>query len=109
MKLEPILLKDKTRLQEIYDLRVDVWENSEKREFVNKQLFPNGWFDELDETAHHWIITNDDDKIMADLIRFMCRLRPNTIGLRKRIEAEAALIELADSPVPPADILKIMV
>ena len=53
-------------------------------------------------------IKNDDDKIMADLIRFMCRLRPNTIGLRKRIEAEAALIELADSPVPPADILKIM-
>lgn len=54
-------------------------------------------------------IKNDDDKVTADLIRSMCRLWPNTIGLRKRREAEAALIELADTPVPPVDILKIMV
>jgi len=65
MTLEPILLTDKTRLQEIYDLRVDVWENSEKSEFVNRQLFPNGWFDDLDQTAFHWVITNDQDKIIA--------------------------------------------
>lgn len=65
MTLEPILLTDKTRLQEIYDLRVDVWENSEKSKFVNRQLFPDGWFDDLDQTAFHWVITNDQDKIIA--------------------------------------------
>ncbi len=54
-------------------------------------------------------IKNDNDKAMADLIRSMCRLWPNTLGLRKRREAEAALIELADVPVPAADILKIIV
>jgi len=52
-------------------------------------------------------IKNDNDKEMADLIRSMCRLWPNTLGLRKRREAEAALIELADTPVQPADILNI--
>lgn len=62
---EPFLLKDKTRLQEIYDLRVDVWENSEKNEFVNRKIFPNGWFDDLDETAYHWVITNNENKIIA--------------------------------------------
>lgn len=65
MNFEAKLLTDKDRLQEIYDLRVDVWENSEKKEFVNRQLFPNGWFDELDETAFHWAITNEQDRIIA--------------------------------------------
>lgn len=64
-KLVPRLLTDKSRLKEIYDLRVDVWENSEKGEFVNHQLFPNGWSDELDEKAFHWIITNEQDEIIA--------------------------------------------
>lgn len=54
-------------------------------------------------------IKNDNDKAMADLIRSMCRLWPNTLGLRKRREAEAALIEMADIPVQPADILRIAV
>jgi hypothetical protein len=54
-------------------------------------------------------IKNDDDKAMADLIRSMCRLWPDTLGLRKRRQAEADLIELADLPVPPSDILKIIV
>ena len=54
-------------------------------------------------------IKNDDDKQMADLIRSMCRLWPNTLGLRNRRKAEADLIELADTPVPEADILKIAV
>lgn len=63
--MEPQLLTDKSRLQEIYDLRVDVWENSPKNKFVNRQLFPNGWFDELDDTAYHWYIINDENKIIA--------------------------------------------
>jgi predicted GNAT family N-acyltransferase len=65
MNLQPKLLTDKSRLQEIYDLRVDVWENSEKSEFVNRQLFPNGWFDDLDDNAYHWVIENDENKIVA--------------------------------------------
>jgi hypothetical protein len=54
-------------------------------------------------------IKNYDDKAIADLIRSMCRLWPDTLGLRKRREAEAALIELADLPIPLSDILKIIV
>ena len=54
-------------------------------------------------------IKNDDDKAMADLIRSMCRLWPVTLGLRKRRETEAALIELADIPVLESDILSITV
>lgn len=65
MTLEPKLLTDKSRLKEIYDLRVSVWENSEKSGFINRQLFPNGWYDELDEEAQHWIITDEEDKIIA--------------------------------------------
>ncbi len=62
---EPKLLTDKSRLREIFDLRVSVWENSEKSGFINRQLFPNGWYDELDEKAQHWIITNEQDQIIA--------------------------------------------
>ena len=54
-------------------------------------------------------IKNDDDKVMADLIRAMTRLWPNTLGLRKRREAEAALIELADTPVDENDILRVVI
>jgi hypothetical protein len=54
-------------------------------------------------------IKNDDDKAMADLIRSMCRLWPDTLGLRNRRQAEAALIELVDAPVPESDILRIIV
>src|SRR5690349_11002908 len=59
------LLTDPARLQEIYDLRLDVWEHSGNNQFVNRQLFPNGWFDELDETAFHWVTFNDENKIVA--------------------------------------------
>ncbi|MBC7890193.1 MAG: hypothetical protein H7Z13_20145 [Ferruginibacter sp.] len=54
-------------------------------------------------------IKNDNDKEIADLIRSMCRLWPDTAGLRRRRQAEAALIELADTPVAEADVLKIIV
>lgn len=54
-------------------------------------------------------IKNDDDANMARLIREMCRLWPNTLGLRKRREAEAALIALADTPLTAQEILIIEV
>jgi len=63
--LEPQLLTDKLRLREIYELRVDVWEHSGISEFVTRDFFPNGWFDELDKTALHWIVTNGKNKIIA--------------------------------------------
>ena len=63
--LEPILLTDSTRLSEIYNFRVDVWGQHEKSQIVNRRLFPNGWKDELDECAFHWIITNEEDKLIA--------------------------------------------
>ncbi len=54
-------------------------------------------------------IKNDDDKAMADQLKSMCRLWPDTLGLRKRRLAEAALIELADTPIAESDILKLIV
>jgi hypothetical protein len=53
-------------------------------------------------------IKNDSDKEIADLIRSMCRLWPDTPGLLCRRKTEAALIEQADAVVPETDILKIM-
>ena len=65
MCLEPQLLTDKSRLQEIFKLRVSSWERSDKGAIINHQLFPEGWHDELDATAHHWIISNERDEIIA--------------------------------------------
>lgn len=65
ISLSTQLLTDSSRLQEIYDLRLSVWEHSGKNEFVNRQLFPNGWYDDLDEGAFHWVTINDQNKIVA--------------------------------------------
>lgn len=65
MNLEPKLLTDKSRLKEIYKLRVKSWEYSDKGGIINRQIFPEGWYDELDNEAYHWIITNDRDEIIA--------------------------------------------
>lgn len=65
MPFEPKLLTDKSRLEEIYNLRVNVWENSENKQVVNRHLFPNGWYDDLDDKAYHWIVTNEQDEIIA--------------------------------------------
>lgn len=59
------LLTNSAQLQEIYNLRLEVWEQSGNTEFVNRQLFPNGWYDELDTTAFHWVTTNETGKIVA--------------------------------------------
>ncbi|WP_124643234.1 GNAT family N-acetyltransferase [Amniculibacterium aquaticum] len=70
---EPKLLKDKARLQEIYDLRIMAYENSPKSEFVNRQIFPNGLFDNLDarDQTLHWII-EDKNKIIASARIAVC-------------------------------------
>jgi GNAT superfamily N-acetyltransferase len=60
----PKILTDKARLQEIYDLRVVAWENSPLQKFVNREYFPNGWKDGLDERAIHWIVETEG-KIIA--------------------------------------------
>jgi predicted GNAT family N-acyltransferase len=63
--LDAQLLKDPSRLNEIYQLRVDVWERLANCEFVNRVLYPNGWSDELDKTALHWVITTAQNEIIA--------------------------------------------
>lgn len=63
--LRPVLLTDKSRLPEIYNLRLNVWEHSGKSEFVNRNLYPNGWYDDLDKSAFHWIVVNNENKIIA--------------------------------------------
>jgi len=53
-------------------------------------------------------IKNNDEKGIADLIRSMARLWPDTPGLRRRRQAEAALIDEINVPVPESDLLKII-
>lgn len=54
-------------------------------------------------------IKNNDEKGIADLIRSMARLWPDTPGLRRRRLAEAALIDEANVPVPESDLLRITI
>ncbi|MFN8307798.1 MAG: hypothetical protein U0T79_13560 [Ferruginibacter sp.] len=54
-------------------------------------------------------IKNDDEKGIADLIRSMARLWPDTPGLRRRRLAEAALVDEPNVPLPESDLLKIMI
>lgn len=54
-------------------------------------------------------IQKNSEKDIADLIRAMIRLWPDTPGLRRRRLAEAALIEEANQPVPESDLLRIIV
>src|SRR3989442_13922197 len=62
----PSVLTDKSRLDEIYKLRVEFYQQSSIAEHVNKQTLPGGWKDSLDEceTSIHWII-EDNDQIIA--------------------------------------------
>ncbi|MEI6949755.1 hypothetical protein V9K67_21390 [Paraflavisolibacter sp. H34] len=66
--LEAKLLTDKRRLQEIYDLRVLSYEDSPYSVYINKEKFPNGYFDHLDplETTYHWIV-EEDKKIIGSV------------------------------------------
>lgn len=64
-KLVTRVLNNRFRLQEIFDLRLHVWENSGNIEFVNRKLFAKGWSDELDETAIHWVILNHQNQIVG--------------------------------------------
>lgn len=61
----PQILTDKSRLQEIFDLRVYAWENSPSPANINRETYPNGFFDKLDETAIHWVSFDADGKIIA--------------------------------------------
>ncbi|MDF9799234.1 putative GNAT family N-acyltransferase [Catalinimonas alkaloidigena] len=65
MDFEPIITNDINQLQEIFDLRVEVWEKSPFHEIVNKNLFPNGWSDNLDSSGHHIIVHDGKKKIIA--------------------------------------------
>lgn len=64
-KLVTTVLNSQYRLQEIFNLRLDVWEKSGNVEFVNRKFFPNGWHDQLDETAIHWAVLNHQNQIVA--------------------------------------------
>ena len=59
------LLLDKSRLQEIYDLRVEAWENSDRAGSISKAEYPNGWSEEIDKDAFHFVIFDTNNKIIA--------------------------------------------
>ena len=59
--MEAKLLTDKTRLQEIYDLRITAYQYSSYSKYINNQIYPKGYSDKLDslETTYHWIVENN--------------------------------------------------
>ncbi|MCC3158310.1 GNAT family N-acetyltransferase [Hymenobacter sp. 15J16-1T3B] len=63
--MEAKLLTDKSRLQDIYRLRVKAYEASPYAEYVNGEKYPNGYFDELDPlaTTYHWIVEDGTEII----------------------------------------------
>ncbi len=63
--MKPLLLTDKSKLQEVYLLRVTAWEDSDKKHLINQHLLPNGWKDKLDNDAAHWVIVNKNNVIIA--------------------------------------------
>lgn len=62
----PKRLINKSRLTEIYALRVEAYKNSSKACFLDERILKSGWFDKLDESNEtiHWII-EDQMKIIA--------------------------------------------
>ena len=60
------VLTDKSKLQEIYGLRVEAWEVSQSSNIINHQKYPEGFTDEFDEESIHLIATDNlSDKIMS--------------------------------------------
>jgi len=61
-------LADKTRLQEIYDLRVTAYANSPYATYINRNIYPNGYYDYLDslDSTKHWIV-EDSQKIIGSV------------------------------------------
>lgn len=55
-----ILLTDKSRLTEIYNLRVKAWQ---QHGLITYENYPNGYYDNLDESGYHWIILRDNQII----------------------------------------------
>ncbi|MFD2941498.1 hypothetical protein [Flavobacterium notoginsengisoli] len=60
------ILTDKSRLNEIYKLRVEAWEASLSSNIINHQKYPEGFTDEFDNDSIHLIATYaDSNKIMS--------------------------------------------
>lgn len=51
--------------KEIFDLQVFAWENSPSTVGINKENYPKGMSDVLDEKTIHWVSTNESGKIVA--------------------------------------------
>ncbi len=52
-----ILLTDKSRLTEIYHLRIKAWR---QHGLITVDNYPNGYYDNLDEDGLHWIVLKDN-------------------------------------------------
>ena len=64
-QLEPAILNDRSRLKEIYQLRVLAWEHTKYNKYINRQLYPDGWTDHLDNNGFHFIMQNEKSEIIA--------------------------------------------
>ena len=90
---EPVLLTDYTRLPELFRLRTLAWENSDKVEYVNQNLFPEGWSDALDANGQHLVVADDNGD-------FIAAARFNLFDSLAQFPHHAALRHLS---LPPAD------
>ncbi len=70
---DPKILTDKSRLQEIYDLRVLAWENSPGKENINSTKYPDGYSDNLEDNSIHIIAEDRDNKIIGAARLTVCQ------------------------------------
>src|SRR6187401_1137807 len=65
MEFTPKLLNgNKEKLEDIFKLRVEAWDKSQHRSFINWELYPNGLRDDLDANGMQWYI-EDNNKVVG--------------------------------------------
>lgn len=65
-----ILLADKSRLKEIYHLRVRAWQ---QHGLITIDKYPNGYYDNLDENGFHWIVIKDNQIIASARLNILSK------------------------------------
>jgi len=74
----PILLKEKERLIEIYKLRVKAWQSYG---IITPQTYPNGYTDVLDTDGLHWVIQSENKVIGSARLNIL--FEPNSLPYPK--------------------------
>lgn len=62
---EPFILEDKSRLPEIFQLRVRAYQDSPLKSHITPEKYPDGYSDNLDNSGIHFVVCDANDRIIA--------------------------------------------